>query len=343
VACTACLAGCSKTSGGAKPERARVVSLTGQVKAALARPYIAVRADETPAGSQYAMVPLDMWMPCRWEATFGVFDQERAQGLDSAYFGTSLDTRGGPDHLYHGIYAYVQPGGISVSTETNDTMTGDVAFLGGAFFAGATRVDAAIELDGTDMLFFARDSAAGGAWTAVGSMPFGSQPYALNPGIEVGGFTGRAEIGFDDLRVVANTPDPSPLAPAHAAIDAILGILADLAEARFTLTEDPAQTAAAGARLGAALARFSDAEAAIQAVPGYSARRSPARRALAKVRAVERKTGKAESRLDRKGQTAAARVNRSVGLRAFELVKAADAILPPDLREALPGTVDRFK
>jgi hypothetical protein len=331
-------AGCAKQSKAPGESTAAAVA---RLRRTIARPYVTMRADEIQGGGEYDMVPLDMWMPCRWEATFGTFDSKRASGLDGAFFGTSLDARGDPAGSYYGVYASRSGGGLSVSSETEDPISHATVYPGSAFFPGATKIDAAIELDGANVVFYARDASAGGAYQPIGSVPFASQPYPLNPGIEAGGLTGRAEIGYTHLRVVSNSDAPSPITPEHAAVNAILTAMAAVAEARWALDEDPSATASALSWLDTASARMEDAKTAIGAIP--AAKPTPRDKALRIVAGAETKVAKSRSKLAAKGEAASKAVVKELGPRFFDLVRAADAVLPQDLRDSLPGTHHHLK
>lgn len=327
--------GCSNSSDNKAPA-AKPTKHARRLLAELKRPYLSMRAPDAPGTSEFDRVPLDLWAPFRYEGTFGIFDPSRAAGLENAFIGLEVNSRGGPNHDYWGIYANPQSGGLLVSGEAQSQGFGSV------FFPGATKIDGAIVHDGSNVRFLARESGSGAEFVEVGSVP-DVQAFPLNPAIGTFDFSGNAEAGFDRLRVASNSAPPEAVTTAHAAMNAIFDAMAALAEVRYDLASDPAQHAAAAGHLTTALDAITSAGAAVEAVraPGKAA--NPVRTAMRELRKVKSKAASTRSSLQRRGARAVRSARTAVANALFGLVKAGDAIVPDDLRESLPGVHETLK
>lgn len=335
AAATLAAAACGNSSDGKAPAR-RPPAHARRLLAELKRPYLSMRAPDAPGDSEFDRVPLDLWGPFRWEATFGVYDASRTAGLENTFFGTELNTRGAPTHEYYGIYAHLEGGGVFVIVET------DAGVIGSTTYAGVTRVEAVVEHDGQQFLFHARPAGSSGAYDLLATLPY-AQTVPLNPAIGTFNFAGNAEVGFDRLRVVSNSAAPAPVGETHAAVDAIFAAMGPMAEARYALGEDPADTAGAAAFLDGALVALDETKGAIGAAAEAAKRPNPFRTSVTEVKKVRRRVSKVRSRLRSRGARARAAALRDIAVGFYGLAKAADAILPQDLRDSLPGTVHTLK
>lgn len=323
------LPACGQNSGKAPTH---VLRLQSELK----RPYISMRAADAPAGSEYDRVPLDLWGPFRWQVTFGVFDPARAAGLEQTYFGTELDARGSEHEDYYGIYAHLQDGGVYVYVEYEES-GGGTQSLSGRTYVGVVALDAVIEHDGTDLHFLVRPRGSADPYDEIGTLPLSPQPYPLNPGFGTFDFTGDAEVGFDLMRVVSNSAAPAPVDEAHAAFNAIFGAIDPLAEARYALTAAVPDPDAAAAHILAAGPKLDAANAAVAAISKTTAPRKKTRKSRAAIRKAKRRLARNRRRLAQRGAAAAAQVLKDLSASYFTLAQAADAILPQDLRDSLPG------
>jgi hypothetical protein len=336
LAAAALACGCGSDSSQAKP-----LSVVARIKSELARPYLSMRAPDAPAGGEFDRVPLDLWGPFEWEITFGVFDESRVGGLENAFFGTELDSRGQPTETYFGIYAQPQAAGLLVFGEWEDAATGYHG-LNSVTYPGVLVVEARIEHDGTSIRFFSRPKGSTAAFDDLGTVPFSPQPFPLNPAFGVFDFTGNAEVGFDAMRVVSNSAPPAPVSAAHAAVNAVLGAIGSFAEARYALTVAIPDPAAASAHLDTAGAKVEAADAAVAALAtGETLKASKkSRKALKKAR---KRLAKMKARLANDGAAAAPKVLKDIAASFLSLAQSADAVLPQDLRDSLPGTVHSLK
>jgi len=165
--------------------------------------YIAFRAGKRKVGGFGSIgVPRDLHAPFRMEVTAGVFEEDRRPGGGFLYAevadladGFRLGARAEDD----GLVAFA-----------HHTSGGATAVLGEIPFPVAALLDLAIEHDGAEILYLAREHGSGPYELVALAPDDGGTPRAPRLGVE--GLSHGGEFGFDDYRLVTGAPpvDPTP-------------------------------------------------------------------------------------------------------------------------------------
>ncbi len=273
-------------------------------------------------------LPLDLIAPFRVECTVGLCD-EAFYPAPSAVFGFSVVERTGAEREFSADCSRV--GGI--------TATASFGTPAPHAFAGAERVDLALEHDGTDLVAYARANGAA-AWTEVSRAAVTATGPFL-PKFGVLNFEPGQMVSYYSLRVRANAPyAPGQATPQHAAVRAMAEALGALADGADELASETSDVAAATLRFEAAQRLVADAVAALDSAAGPG-KRDPSARRLKKARKAALKAAKGVTKalgnLDVNSAGGATAVVKGVGSAALSLAQAGDQVLPDDLRAAIGG------
>jgi hypothetical protein len=239
-----------------------------------------------PGAYGFVSSPFDLWAPFRWELSVGQFDSD-SEGSGTGFACTELDVRGSsPLEFYAlctrkdpaGYTCWVAKPGVSVVAQVVLTATGIVQM--------------AVEHTGTELVFSVKRP-GDESWTTITTIPH-TQVAALVPSIGFAQAPERAQIDFDDLRIVFNGPLPEgatanqvlaravmdagmPLAVAARSIDGGIGY--GLGTAADSLEEAIAALAAAETTVANGAATLADPKAGTKAAKLVKAARKAAEKA----------------------------------------------------------------
>jgi len=275
-------------------------------------------------------VPYELIAPFRIECVVGLCDPA-FYPAPTAVFGFSVVERGGAQREFSADCSRV--GGM--------TATAGFGTPAPQAFAGAQRVDLALEHDGTDLVASARDHNLGGAWIEVARTPLAASGPFL-PKLGALNFDPGQMVTYSSFRVRANAPyGPGQATPQMEAVRNFAEALNDLADGADALVGAAPDAAAASLKIQAANQRVQEAVTAIEAAAALGKKPTAAMRKLKKARAAARKAAagvaKAIGTLDATGIAQKPAVLKKVGIAALGLAQAADQILPGDLRAAIGG------
>lgn len=229
--------------------------------------YLAFRATKAN-NAGFFVVPRDLWTPFRFESAGGLYEPQLAAKAVGGTFGIELDRRGPlPPADFYGISAQVLANGLNVFAYTQAS-----GVVGQLFFQDATEIEFAIDADGTDMEFLAREPGDLNFQT-IANVGFANQQEPLNPGMGAFGLQKKGVVGFDDFRVAFNGDAPFVLSAEQVAARAIWDATAGQIDAAHGLDGATPDYAAAEAALAGSLPLLQDAIAALQALPASKARK----------------------------------------------------------------------
>ena len=203
--------------------------------------------NKEPAGGRigFLQVPRELWAPFRHETSVGFYDNEHV--ADRGIICTELGRTGSPPSRFFGRCAQILPGGLNVYAYAHTSGSP----IGTRMFAGATEVDFAIEADTSTLTFLARESGEP-AWLQIATHPFSGQVLPLFPSIGVSGIGKQQVVGFDNYRLVANSPPRAPQTLEQDLAGAIWLAVDRLIEASHGLDGGAPDFAAAAVDLDAA-------------------------------------------------------------------------------------------
>lgn len=156
-----------------------------------------------PAGGRvgFIQMPRELWAPFRFETSGGLYDLNHP--ATQGRFCTEIGRTGSPPSQYYGMCANILPGGLQVYAYAHTSGSA----LGSVVFAGATEVDFAIETSGSGMTFYSRPT-GNPVWVEIATHPFSGQTVPLFPAVGAVGIGKKEVVGFDNFRLVSNSPSP---------------------------------------------------------------------------------------------------------------------------------------
>ena len=246
------------------------------------------------------IVQRDLRPPFRVEVTTGIFHPKR-QPADYAgmIFGMELDAPGGafPPPEFYFVSMQFLANDASVWSGSKISAPNRVAET---VFPGVTRVDMAIEHDGTDVMYFARPAGTR-PWTALGSETTTGRPFPVHP--TIGMFFGRKplEVGFDNFRVLSNGERPGGLSARESIIEDLWDVL-DLQTDVGHKLDDAAiepSTLAAALETAAVLLDGIDMDLEALTLPGKKNRKTVEEIALKNLRKGIKQLTVAQSKLEK--------------------------------------------
>lgn len=323
--------GCSLT---AKPQP----SPKKRIKKGFKAPFFVV--DGTEVGQQFNRFPYDMWCDFRLEATFGIFDESRAEGINAnTIFGLELDSRPADGKPFYGFYAQDTQAGIVVFVNKGTLGVGQATLEGQQNYVGTKVVQVIVECIGGELVFSSRPAESNGPFDEVARLPFANQQCPLNPAFGIFNADGGgvpAEYGVRRLAVVQNGDPPAPVDAAHTATDRIVEGLILTGEARYELLKDDPDLADVDDFLIDAKVHLDLARTALESLlPGK--KKSPEERSLREIRKSEKKIDKVRKRLGKKGEKGVKKATKDLANALFRQLLAADHAMPDDLRNSMPG------
>jgi hypothetical protein len=223
------------------------------------------------------------------------------------------------------------------------TATADFGTPSPHAFAGAERVDLALAHDGTDLVGYARDHNVGGPWFEISRTALAAAGTLFLPELRAQDFAPGQMISFYSLRIRANAPyGPGQVSPAHEAVRSMGEAMNSIADGADALMSGMGGLPAAMADLDAAAQSAQAAVASLDAAAAAAGKKpSRAARSLKKARKGAAKAAKKFSQalgsLDTGGTPDAGAIVKKVGAAALGIAKAADLVLPDDLRAAIGG------
>jgi hypothetical protein len=338
MAASACLAGCANAQDKAVvPAPTSKVKVT-TVKLPTGKETFLVATSKVDKGIFFTRPPYDMNGVWRTEATCGIYQTSALAASTGASFGLEADLRGATPtpSQYYGLYArYFQTPsvGLQVYAVSHTSNT-----IGQHFFANATAVDLAIQTNGTIVTYLARDSAAGGGYTTIGATALATPSGAHQPGI---GFFSAAQgttIGFTNFRVPANGSPAVAVAPEQDAMNAVYQAAFNALDAAYAVDGPVVDAAAVTAAQGYLDTATTSLAAARTKIEGLAkAPPTPKQKALAAVIGAQKALAGAHTAFAKKGtKEAAAYVKTVTGKLYTAAWKVTDALIPADLRAALP-------
>jgi hypothetical protein len=325
-------------------EEAEIVERTERAAGAGAKPaknrYEAVAARRGSSGALgFVSIPYDLWPPFDLSARFGVFDESKAPGIGPGLFGVELDARGTDPLQFYGVYAQYVQGGLNVFLSKRGPGDSGASNIGQRFFADTRIVEVSLSHDGANLVVSARPSGSTAPADVVATLAF-VVTTPLNPGFGAFNIGDRAEIGFDDFELGANGTPPVPVSPAHAAVTELGTALFRLVSAHNRLDgTDAPDLPAADVALGEAATRLDAARLRTEGIPDLGKARTAKAKALERIELARASVDKVRRLLESKGASRADAAMKILARTArSHVLRAADAILPDDLRAALPGT-----
>ncbi len=292
--------------------------------------YLAIH--DTEDRGAFLRPPLDLHPPFRWELKFGLFSPSTSTG--DGIFGTELDVRGSEPLVFYGLFAQSVNGGLNVFASSN------AGIHGSKFYAGIRIVEAAVEHDGKEMIFFARPAGSDAPYDEIARLSVPDLGGPLNA--TAGAFNiGAGEVGFDCIRVVKNGNPPEPVSPEHDAANALFAVAREILEAIYSLDGFTPDAAEGGAHIQNALDLLDAAMAQVEALdePG---KKTPQKLALKNLKKAGKKIAKALKLLEKSGLKKSEKVVKNLWKGGVQLVIGGAVILPADLRASLPGEVKNF-
>jgi len=331
-----CLCGCASVQedvkGVAKASKVKVT----QIKSDDGRQTILAATARGDNGLFFARPPYDLNGVWRAEATCGIYDVRALGAALGVIFGLESDLRGPtatPTEFYgvYGRYFETPTAGLQVFAASHGGNHGQT------FFSGATKVDLALESDGENVTFLARDTGLGGSYTTVATVAVTSPGDSHQAGFGMFGATKGASIGFTNFRVPTNgapvTPPPAAQQAMNACYEAAMLVLeAVYAVDGPTVNDDDADTA--DAFLADAQNDLVTARVLITEMDAGE----NAGGAVAAVDSATKEIAKVRKAIDRKGAKGASKLTKSVAKKLFKAaLTVTDELITDELRDALPG------
>jgi hypothetical protein len=329
-------AGCA-----AAPDKLPTATSTAKVKSvklATGKETFLVATSKVANGIFFTRPPYDMNGAWRTEVKCGIYQTQFLVPSTGAVFGLEADLRGAtptPTEFY-GLYArYFQTptAGLQVFASTH---TGN---KGQTFFTGATAVDLAIETNGTTVTFFARDAAVGGAFSTVGTTPLSTPLGAHQPGFGFFQAPQGTTIGFTNFRVPVNGAPAAAVSPEQDAMNAVYQAAFNALDAAYAVDGPavvaPADVTTAQGFLATAKTSLATARTKIEGLA--KAPPTPKQKALTAVIQAQKALESADTAFTKKGTKEAKAYVVAVTHKLYVAAwKVTDALIPTDLRAALP-------
>jgi hypothetical protein len=145
----------------------------------------------------------DLWAPFRWETTVSLPDPRHAY-VPEVKFGTVVANEEGSE--FHGVMVAILEDRLTAFVWSS------AAIAPGLQFPGASALDLAVEHDGAQVRFLAREHGEA-TWQEIAAAAQ-TQTEAYFPRLDIDFAHDRIVLGFDDFRVVASA-DPPGAGPTH--------------------------------------------------------------------------------------------------------------------------------
>ena len=244
--------------------------------------YRAFLADRSAATAlRFDRVPVDLWPPFTWEVTAGLLHPDRRDTIGQGLFGTELDAEGTEPLEFYGLFAQFLNGGMNAFVSTHDGNQGQ------QFFPGVTALDLRVTADAMDMHFFVRPRGQG-AYQQIATVPYTAPTTALQPAVGMFNVGGGTEVGFDNERLVLNSPPPTAPSALEAAQARVFDAWSEQLAASQVLDGATPDLAAGVAAVDRAVTALDGAIGAVGALPSKrgkaSSPRESALRLLGKAR-----------------------------------------------------------
>jgi hypothetical protein len=285
-------AGCADAAGAGA---GKMVSELGFAKLdkATGTEYLGIRAKKKVESAYLVInVPRDLWPPFRYEVTAGLFDPSRAW-TGGGFFCTEVSRIDSNPLDFYDICGQPVASGINVFTAD---MNGSRKTR---LFTGATRVDLAVEHDGTDLVLYARATGEPD-WIEIDrfNRPAGPDPYL--GGIGAAQIAFGQEAGFDEFRVVENGSPPSTPSAPDGARESVFQALDPLVEALHALNDTAPDSVQASMDLERAESALADARTDVDAllVLGKKKLKNPSKTASKKLAKAGKSLAAAAKKLE---------------------------------------------
>jgi hypothetical protein len=307
-------------------------------------------------GAFFIRPPIDLYEGFEVSLTMGIPDSKHPTPGENSLSGIEFDSfqedagPGKSDQIpicFWGCFFRPINSGLQVFVSSHEGNHGSL------FFAGATRLDIHANYTGGLLTFKAREHVesplrvnakefALDGFEDVGSDRIEPRSLPVFPGFGGFGLNRRSLIYADDLWLGSVGARPTRTDPLQRAVDDLVDVIRDGAIAVrsidacnldefeiFLLYVDFALSKLQGVR--SALEEFND-----QQVEGKKKKKSPAERAIKKIDSAIRKVEAAKSQVEKKGVGGFKKAHKQMKSAGWNVVQAADLILPQNLRDTLP-------